>query len=452
MQQVVTKTYDIAVIGGGPGGIPAAIAAARRGLRVILVERNAFLGGAATSGLGVLGYLDRNGHKALGGIPQEIMGRLEAMHGAMGHFRCSVHNSISPISPECFKIVAVEMCREAGVDILFHNELLDVNVKDGRVSAVTVYGKCVRTLLNARYFIDATGDGDLAYMAGAPYHAGQDGTGIMQPATLMFTVTGYDLEKLLSFAQTHPEDFGIKESYAGGYTPAFFRQTPGHCFIGLTELIRKAKEAGDFDVPRNQFIYITTPTEGLLAINTSRIINIDASDPYQLSSGLETGYLQIHCLMNFMNQYVPGFENARLSSIAPSLGIRETRHFEGIYRLTRADMYSEYVKQNAVAQSAYNIDIHSGTKDHIDLTPVNEPFGIPYGCMVPKTLDGLLLSGRAISVDTDTYASARVMGPCMAVGEAVGEAAALCAALNIQPRDAPVAKLREILRENGCLF
>ena len=438
MNRVVQKTYDIVVIGGGPGGIPAAVAAARRGHKVLLVERNSFLGGAATSGLGILGYLDRQGKKALGGIAQELMDRLEEMHGAMGHFRCPVHNSISPISPECFKIVAVEMCREAGAEILFNNELLDVTVDNGKIKTVTVYGKCVRTVLTAKVFIDATGDGDLAYLAGAPYVSGQDETGIMQPATLMFTVTNYDLEKLLS--------------YAKGYNPDFFRATPGHCFIGLTEMIRRAKAAGDFDVPRNQFIYITTPTEGELAINTSRITNIDASDVYQLSDGLTMGYEQVHELLRFMNKYIPGFEHAQLSMIAPSLGVRETRHFKGCFRLTRDNMYSEEVRQQAVAQSAYNIDVHSGVKDHIDLTPIDRPFGIPYGCMVPVQTDGLLLSGRTICLDTATYASARVMGPCIAVGEAVGEAAALCIEQQIEPRAVDLVVLQERLRKNGNLF
>lgn len=253
-------------------------------------------------------------------------------------------------------------------------------------------------------------------------------------------------------AEQHPEDFGIKEDYAKGYNPDFFRATPGHCFIGLTEMIRRAKAAGDFDVPRNQFIYITTPTEGELAINTSRITNIDASDVYQLSNGLTMGYEQVHELLRFMNKYIPGFEHAQLSMIAPSLGVRETRHFKGCFRLTRDNMYSEEVRQQAVAQSAYNIDVHSGVKDHIDLTPVDRPFGIPYGCMVPVQTDGLLLSGRTICLDTATYASARVMGPCIAVGEAVGEAAALCVEQQIEPRAIDLAVLQERLRKNGNLF
>lgn len=452
MEQINHKQYDLVVIGGGPGGIPAAVAAARRGWKVLLVERSAFLGGAATSGLGILGYIDREGNPALGGIAQELMDRLEEMHGAMGHFRCPVHNSISPVSPECVKIAALEMCLDAGVEVFFNQELLDVQMEEGRVAAVTVFGKCTRTVLHAKVFVDATGDGDLAYLAGASFRSGQDGTGVMQPATLMFTVTNYDLDKLLDYAEGHPADFGIKEDYAKGYDPAFFRATPGHCFIGLTQMIRDARAAGDFDVPRNQFIYITTPTEGALAINTSRITNIDASDPYQLSDGLVAGYRQVHQLLRFMNKYVPGFENARLANISPTLGVRETRHFDGVYRLTRQEMYSDYVKENAVAQSAYNIDIHSGTKDHIDLTPVSKPFGIPYGCLVPEKVDGLLLSGRTICTDTEVYASARVMGPCLAIGEAAGEAAAICLEEGIQPRQADVQKLRSRLRENGCLF
>ena len=190
----------------------------------------------------------------------------------------------------------------------------------------------------------------------------------------------------------------------------------------------------------------------MLAINTSRIIEIDASDPYQLSKGLEEGYLQVRELMAFMNKYLPGFEQAQLAGISPTLGVRETRHFVGVKRLTHETMYAPETKREAVAQSAYNIDIHSGVKDHIDLTPVAEPFGIPYGCLVPESLNGLLLSGRTISVDTQVFASARVMGPCIAVGEAAGTAAAMSVDKGIELRDVDVDALRATLRENGNLF
>ena len=452
MHRMISKEYEVAVIGGGPGGIPAAIAAARRGRKTVLVERNAFLGGAATSGLGILGYIDRQGNKALGGIAQEFIDRLKEIHGSIGHYRCPVHNSITPLNPDAFKIVALEMCLEAGVDVIFNQELYDVKAENGRVTEVSTYGKCTEYFIKAKVFVDATGDGDLAYMAGAKFVSGQDETGIMQPSTLMFSVSGYDLDRFLDYAEKHPEDFGIKEEYAHGYDPDFFRSTPGHCFIGLTEMIRKARANGDFEVPRNQFIYITTPDKDRLSINTTRILNIDASEADQLSDGLIEGYRQIHVLLRFMNKYVPGFEDARLVEIAPTLGIRETRHFKGVHTLTRDEMYSDYVKENAIAQSAYNIDIHSGTQIHIDLTPVSKPFGIPYLCLVPETLDGVLLSGRTISVDTATYASARVMGPCIAVGEAAGEAAAIAIEEGKDVRDLDVQEIRKRLRENGNLF
>ena len=452
MKKLIKKSCDVAVIGGGPGGLPAAIIAARMGKKVILVERNSFLGGTATSGLGILGYIDRKGNKSLGGLAQEFIDRLQLVGGAIGHYRCPVHNSITPISPEWIKIIAVEMCEEAGVDILFNQELMDVNVDNGRVCSVTIFGKCTQTVIEAKTFVDATGDGDLAYMSGAKYISGQDGTGIMQPSTLMFTIHNFDLDKFLDFTKTSPEDYGIKEDYAEGYDPDFFKKTPGHCFVGLTKIIREAKENGDFIIPRNQLVYITTPNEHMLAINTSRIINIDASDPYQLSEGLILGYKQIRCLMRFFNKYVPGFEKAELVHISPTLGVRETRHFVGTYRLTRENMYSKETKENAIAQSAYNIDIHSGTQDHIDLSPITEPFGIPYGCLVPERVNGLLLSGRAISLDTDTFASARVMGPCIAVGEAVGVASVLSINGQIEPREVPVHEIQKILRANGNIF
>lgn len=452
MNRTVQLKYDVAVVGGGPGGIPAAVAAGRMGKKVVLIERESFLGGAAASGLGILGYIDRQGNKALGGIAQEIIDRLEACGGAVGHYACPVHNSITPISPELFKIVALKMCAEAGVKVLFHQELMEVQVKNGRVRQITTFGKCTRTEIEAEVFIDATGDGDLAYMAGEQYVTGQDGTGINQPCTLMFTVSNFDLDQLFAYISENPDDFGIKEDYADGYDVEFFRNTKGHCFIGLQKLIEKARANGELAVPRNQFIYITTPSPELLAVNTTRIIEIDASDPYELSEGLINGYEQIMELLHFLNNYVPGFEHAHLSQIAPGLGIRETRHFEGKKRLFVDEIYSEATMEHAIGLCAYNIDIHSGIGDYIDLTLVKKAFGIPYECLVPASIDGLLLSGRIISVDSSVYAAVRVMGPCMAIGEAAGVAAALSIDQGKKVSELAAADIREVLKRGGAVL
>jgi hypothetical protein len=280
---------------------------------------------------------------------------------------------------------------------------------------------------------------------------GQDETHIKQPATLIFTVSGFDLDELFTYLEDHPDQVGVKEDYVSGYGVDFFRSTPGHCFIGLQGLISEARRNGDFDIPRNQFIYISNASPDLLAINTSRVTKIDASDPIDLSDGLLSAYHQVWQLLRFMQKYVPGFRNSRITQISPSLGVRETRHFDGVRRLT-ANVIGSELDEHTIALSAYNIDIHSGTGDHIDLNVVERPFGIPYECLVTTSVDGLLLSGRTISADTTTYASARVMGPCLAMGEAAGSAASLAVKLGSRVRDVDVEALRTLLTDNGAIL
>jgi hypothetical protein len=189
-----------------------------------------------------------------------------------------------------------------------------------------------------------------------------------------------------------------------------------------------------------------------LAINTVRMINIDASDPIQLSKGLAEGYRQVHVILNFMRNYVPGFENVYVTRISPTLGVRETRHFIGQRRLTKDEMYAYSVDEDTVALCAYNVDIHSGVADHIDLGRLEKPFGIPYGCLVPKRIDRLFLAGRTLSVDGEVFGAARVMGPLMAAGEAIGIAAAICVKEKISPRDVPVKQVRDAILANGGIL
>jgi hypothetical protein len=153
-----------------------------------------------------------------------------------------------------------------------------------------------------------------------------------------------------------------------------------------------------------------------------------------------------------MRENMPGFEEVEISQIAPALGIRETRHFAGEERLTMDTLYSEATSERAIALSAYNIDVHSGTGDGIDLHVVEEPFGIPFGALLPQSVDGLLLSGRTISVDSTVFAAARVMGTCMAIAEAAGIAAALAVRDGRTPKDVDVVELREELAAKGAVL
>lgn len=446
------KKYDVVVVGGGPGGLAAAIIAARNGSRVLLVEITSSLGGCAVSGLSVLGYLDRGGNKVLGGFAQELFDRLEQEGGAIGHFTCPVHNSISPVAPEVLKILTVQLCQEAGVEILFGCTVTDVQLHGNHIESISVFGKCTSIKIFADIFVDGTGDGDLAYLAGCEFKSGQDGTGINQPGTLMFSVSGYNLDRFFHYLEQHPEEVGIKEDYAKGYDVEFFRSTPGHCFIGLTNTVKRARAAGDFDIPRNQFIYIKSPHEDTLAVNTVRITDLDSTSPEEYSKAVSTSYNQIFILMKFMNKYMPGFENAVISTIAPTLGIRESRHFVGLKTLTSDSMFRYEVGSDTVALCGYNVDIHSGTATHIDLTPLEKSFGIPYGCLVARDVDNLFLAGRTLSVDSTVFAATRVMGPLIACGEAIGIAAHICSSESVKPADINIEQVRvEIVNNNGIL-
>jgi hypothetical protein len=210
--------------------------------------------------------------------------------------------------------------------------------------------------------------------------------------------------------------------------------------------------AGDFPIPRNQFIYIKSAVPQLLANNTVRITNIDASDPFELSRGLREGYKQVHLLLKFMRKYVPGFENVVISGISPTLGVRETRHFQGIKRLVKEQMFAYEVGDDAISLCAYNVDIHSGTADHIDLSLIDRPFGLPYGCFVARDVANLFLSGRTLSVDSTVFAAARVMGPLMAASEGIGIAAAQCVRDGIDPAQVDVRRVREALLRHGAVL
>ncbi len=452
MHKIVQMEADVVVVGAGPGGLTAAISAARQGCKVILVERSSTLGGAAASGLTILGYLDRQGNKVLGGIAQEYHDRLEKIGASIGHYRCPVHNSMSPILPDAFALVAVEMCDEAGVQVLFNCDLYDVFVENQKVKEVTVYSKSTKIRIKGKIFVDGTGDGDLAYMAGEEFRIGNALTGVNQPSTLVFSVSNFDLDEFFDYVEQYPDAVGIKEEYAKDYDLDFFRNTEGHCLIGLNKLIEEARAKGEFDIPRNQFIYIKTADKNTLAINTSRIVNIDTSDPLQLSNGVVEGYRQVRTLMNFIKKYIPGFNNAVLSRISPTLGIRESRHFKGIDTVTKDDALNYVIDERTIGLCGYNVDIHSGNSDHIDLFLLEKAFGLPYGCMVPANIKGLFLSGRIISADDTAFAAVRVMGPIIAMSEAVGVAAKICIDENIEPCEVDVAKVREILRTQGAIL
>lgn len=442
--------YDVVIAGGGVSGIGAAISAARMGAKTLLVERNDFLGGAAASGLGILGFEDRGGNPIIGGIPREIIHSMDEMGGTLGHNYCPILNSLTPINPSLFRITAFEKCAQAGADLLLHCEVVDVNVDCGHIASITVFGKCHTYEISGKVFVDCTGDGDMASMAGAHYVKG-NGTGEIQPASMIFVTSNMDKDRMLDYVAQHPEEAETPEGYEMETSVDFYKSARGYNFLGFGNIIKKAIDHGDYNIPRDQFSMITSPNKNSSTINNTRIIHFDGSDLLDLTRGTIEAYRQVEELSRFIPKYIPGYENSAISLISPTLGVRESRRFAGIKTLCYEDASRGLIPDDSIALCGYNVDIHHGGDAGSDLLIIEKAYGIPYGCLVSADIDGLLFGGRIISVDWMTFGSSRIMSTSMAIGEAAGTAAALAVKKCAAPADVPVQEIRDILRENGAI-
>jgi len=468
MDREVIKT-DVAILGAGPGGLGAAIAAAREGAKVVLVERMGYLGGGMATGLPFLAFFDMHKRRIIGGIANEIVERLKTLsgetpawpdgsvEGTSGHQYCPLHVSTTTINQFYTRILFFQWAKELGITLMMHCETADAVVKDGKLKMVTVIGKGKAFDIEAKVFIDGTGDGDLAYMAGASYEKGAEDTGLLQPPTLMFNLSGVDFDRFIDYLEKHPEEpaHNTPDGFnhiRPGYEAKFFRNHPGHIFVGLQDTIKKLRLEGKCPIDRDSIIYIRQPIPGTVAVNTIRIKNFDGSSVYDLTRGEQEGHLQILPLIRMFREHVPGFEKCYMTTIHPFISVRESRRIMGIRKITKEDTLSAHVPDDTIAIFSYFIDIHVGNTDKTYSKTVEEPYGIPYGCTVSRDIDGLMMAGRCMSADSYAHGSSRIMTLCIAIGEAAGTAAALAVKQNISPKDVNTAELREILLRNGAIL
>lgn len=449
----VMKT-QVLVLGGGAGGVGAAIAAAREGAQTIIVDRQGFLGGNMTIGLPLLAFLDAQGRQVTRGLAQQLVDRLIELGGSFGHRECPLHNSTTVIDPQLMKIVIFEQIKKYGVRPLLHCEIIGTNVEDGELKSVIVKGKGKEIEIFADVFVDATGDGDVAFMAGAAFEKGQYANGETQPPTLMFTVGGFDLERFMNYLKEHPEELkhGSSMKIRPGYTAEFLSASENHVFVGLKNTISRLRQEGKCPIDRDTIIYINLPREGYIALNCIRILNFDGTKIEELSRGEIESHLQVLPLIQMLKDHIPGFEHIYLSSIAPFLGIRETRRIIGKQMIREEAAVNGVIPEDTIALGSYIIDIHSGSNDSTLIRSLAGPYGITYGATIARDIRRLMMSGRCISVDPVVFGSSRVMPTCMAVGEGVGIGAALAAKHNVAPEDVDVQLIRSKLRAHGAIL
>ncbi len=444
------KDYDVTVIGGGPGGLPAAIASARNGAKTLLVERNGFLGGVAATGLPLLALYDRTGRQVVGGIADELVGRLESVGATFGGaIPCPIHNSITPVNPFWLRIVAMEMCERAGVDLLFSTGIDDVCTRDGRITGVRLSSKSRKFEMGTRVLIDATGDGTAASLAGADYEMGSNNDGKVQPVSLVFSLGNVDIDEVLRYLKAHPETFANPETYGVHYSLEYFLNSKSFYFTGFGEFIEEARRSGEFDIPRDRVIFAKQPNRNEVVVNATRVLDIDPTDPFSMSRAEVETHRQVRILFNFFKKYCPGFSDVFLANIACGTYARESRRIVGIKTMTHEHVDQGLIPEDSIALAGYNVDVHTG--HGIVLQPSEHAIGVPYGCLVSGNIGGLLTSGRCISVEPYPLGLTRAMGTCFAVGEAAGTAAALSVASGDALADLDPAAVRTNLQQNGAI-
>jgi hypothetical protein len=439
----VRADVDVLVVGGGPAGIIAAMAAAESGLKVALLESRSFVGGNLTIGLPVLGFLSQKGKPIIAGLPQKLIDGLRAKGAASEHRPCPLHVSLTLVEPEAVKSVALEMLLERGVDVMLYSMFAGVVMDGDRLLGVITESKAGREAILAKVIVDCTGDGDVAFRAGVPCEKGDEHGG-MQPPTLMFCLAGVDTEKLRRSLSSDPK------AYRADFIPAeYFGQNHQFIVVGLRQLIQEAQKAG-LRIPTERTILITGLRAGEVWVNMTRVQGVDGTDPRSLAAGEIEARRQINDIHKYLVEYVPGFAKAQFTKAAPFLGIRETRRIVGQYVLNRDDILACRRFADAIAVGSYPIDLHRPNDTGCTLEWCGDCYDIPYRCLLPQKPDNLLVAGRCISTTHEALAAIRVMSTCMALGEAAGRAASMAEAEGVSPSRISVNKLRDELVAHGA--
>jgi hypothetical protein len=430
----VIADVDVCIVGGGSAGSTAAIAAARTGVSVLLVDRLPFLGGTSTAVLDTFyGFFTpgEQTRKVVGGIADEVVEGLRRLGPVVT--RPNTYGAGAGITylADHLKIVWERLVTESGARPLLHAMVQEAEVHDRRVEAVVVATRAGLSQVRAQAFIDASGDADLSAFAGFGFEtAGEHDPA--QTLTTTFRMANVDLERRRSIDKDR-----------------------------LHELMQEAAEIGGYDLPRRDGSDHATPVEGMIATVMTRLEShhrdpdgriVNATDPWFLTSAEIEGRRQALEYIRFLRDRVPGYERASLVALGTQIGVRETRRVYGDYRLTREDVLTGRRFDDDIGLCGAPIEDHRvGAGTTWQYLPEGSTVGIPYRTLLVRDAANVLVAGRCFSATHDAHASVRSMGQCMAMGQAAGTAAGLAAAVGVAPRDLPTGELRDRLRMDGAI-
>lgn len=440
--------YDVVVIGGGPAGINAAIAAGRTGAKTILIERYGFLGGMSTIALVYpwMTFHTSSGKQVIKGIAQEIVNRLQESNGSPGHLRDTVGftYSVTPYDGEKYKLISLQMLEESNVDVLVHSFVDKVNVEENKIVSVSLTTKSGPISISGKQFVDTTGDADVAFLAGASCLKGRDSDQKTQPMTMKFRMRNVNLEKVKEVMKSNPTNFYKK-------TP--INELDSIPLTGVQGFYKEWNEAA-LPINRDQVLFFAGPNDDEVLVNCTRVQGLDATNVFDLTLGEKEGRKQVFMMVDFLTKHVTGFEDAVLSQVGTQIGVRESRRIKGEYSLTMEDVIFGKKPKDTIALSGYPIDIHDPTGKGVVADDIkgDGSYGIPYRCLIPLEIDNLLVGGRCISTSHEALATTRLTPSCMATGQAAGTAAGLAVKDQISPKELNVETLREHLLEQNMVL
>ena len=421
---------EVLVLGGGPAGIAAAASAASAGASTLLIERYGFLGGMGTAA-GVTNFcgLYANVHgdirRVVHGIADDLLERIDALGGLSAPHLIFGKTRAQAYDMSAYKCAADDLLLAAGAKLLFHAQAVGVLMKrENEIDALLIETRSGRRALRARIFIDASGDGDLAAFAGAPWEKSAQ---LLYP-TLMFKVNNVDPE-------------GAK-----------------HAVEEIPRLMREAEASGEYRFARMGAIVrpMKNPREwraNVTQIRNEQGLALDGTDAAQLSAGEIEGRRQVRDYIRFLRERVPGFEASHVSDIAPQVGIRETRRVTGEYLLSGEDVLECRDFADGIGVNGWPLEQHVAGDVRWSWPPIPESRGynqLPYRMILPQRIDNLLVAGRCASMTQAGQSAARVTGGCFVMGQAAGTAAAMAAAQNLKPRAVDVESLQARLESEGA--
>lgn len=472
---------EVVVAGGGTAGFAAAIAAARAGAQVTLLEQLSYLGGTMTGGLvpGIVSMRHQpwrdeetlvqleslySGDQVVRGIAQEMVDRLIACGGSY-----SLRDGEAPVrvlfDPELMKWVVDQMVREAGVKILYHTKVTGVVKDENRITAVvTDSGKTIP----AEVVIDCTGDGHVANFAGAPWEQGENNDATyVQPITLYFLMGGVDLDKTIAHINKTKDDFS--EAYVRKLNELYEKRMPV-TVLAINSIREKAAAEGKYPIPfgtttlnPRAHTSISRPVfrggkvrYDITMHNVDMAYRVDATNIETLSEAIGSMRDFTVRTANYFREYVPGYEDSYLLQIADIVGVRETRRVIGDYQLTGSDVLEAKRFDDAIGYCGATVDVHNveGGKELTRMSAIREgkSYQVPYRMLLPQGVDNLLIAGRCVSADRVACGSIRQQAGCIVTGQGAGVAAALASKQKTSPRNVPYAHLRAELENQGVVL